>query len=129
MKKKFLYREQVLKKYPTAKCRMLTDGYQIQAKAADGKKNGIYTSGKIPLSFIRDFPTDAWKSALEGIRTNYPWFNFIPELEDFSGTIWELHTIVDNILEKYGPDAKISFDAGHNNISAMVDFPDIKKEE
>jgi hypothetical protein len=32
----------------------------------------------------------------------------------------ELRLLIPVLQEKYGKDAKVSFDAGHNNVSAMI---------
>jgi len=120
---KLSYREQVLVKYPTAVCHDTGGGgYQIIVTVTDGQGKKI----KGPISFIEFFPGDAWKSAFEGIQKNWPWFD-LPELDDFSGTLDELQTIIHNALEKYGPTARISFSAGQNNISAQVTYPAVKK--
>ena len=48
----------------------------------------------------------------------------IPELTNFSGTIGELQDILAELLDSYGEDAIIKFDAGYNNVdvSVVVDF-------
>ena len=124
MTKKLSYREQVLVKYPTAVCKDISGcrDYQIIVTVTDGRGKKV----KGPISFIEFFPNDAWKSAFEGIQKKYPWFD-LPELDDFLGTLEELQTIVHNAIEKYGPLARISFNAGHNNISAQVTYPAVKK--
>ena len=40
----------------------------------------------------------------------------IDKLEEFSGRLEELHSIIEDLIHTYGKNAVISFDAGHNNM-------------
>ena len=44
----------------------------------------------------------------------------IPDLSDYHGTVAELGLRVNALIQVYGGDSIISFDAGHNNIEAVL---------
>lgn len=41
-------------------------------------------------------------------------------LDDFGGTLEDLKKIVDELLERHGPQAYLWLDAGHNNVSVWL---------
>lgn len=41
-------------------------------------------------------------------------------LDDFDGSLGDLKQIVDKLVELHTPQARISVDAGHNNVSFFV---------
>lgn len=45
----------------------------------------------------------------------------IVELQDFGGTLGELRSIIQKYIDKYGEDTKVSFDAGYNNVSVIME--------
>ena len=47
----------------------------------------------------------------------------IPELDDFGGTLGELGSSVARLVEQYGVDAVIIFDADANNVSVRLEVP------
>lgn len=44
----------------------------------------------------------------------------ITELEDFSGSLFELKTIIDSLIQKYNKNSIITFDASYYNISVNL---------
>ncbi|BCG50233.1 hypothetical protein [Ralstonia phage RP13] len=45
------------------------------------------------------------------------------ELGDFAGNLGQLQVVVQELVKKYGRDAIVKFDAGHNNIDCDLEFP------
>lgn len=44
----------------------------------------------------------------------------IEELGDFKGSLKQLKYIVDNLIQEFGEDKIIEFDAGYNNINTYL---------
>ena len=44
----------------------------------------------------------------------------ISDLGDFDGTLGELASEINSLIDEYGPNSRIRLDAGHNNVSFMV---------
>ena len=44
----------------------------------------------------------------------------ISELQDFAGSLKELHQIIERLIDAYGDDIDIYFDAGYNNVSVYL---------
>lgn len=52
----------------------------------------------------------------------------IEPLSDFSGTLKDLHAHITYLMNEYGEESHITFDAGYNNVSAqLVTEGDIEK--
>ena len=59
--------------------------------------------------------TDKVKPVLEMVNTR------IDELQDFGGELYVLEASIKKLIGLYGPRARIHFDAGHNNVSVIVE--------
>lgn len=44
----------------------------------------------------------------------------VPDLQDYAGPLTEFSDILRNLILTHGPEARIEFDAGHNNVSVIV---------
>lgn len=50
----------------------------------------------------------------------------VDELDDFSGALYALKNHVERLIHKYGPEARIYFDAGHNNVEVLVEHRPVR---
>lgn len=44
----------------------------------------------------------------------------IEELQDFRGSLKQLKYIIDNLVQEFGEDSIIEFDAGYNNVDVKI---------
>lgn len=60
--------------------------------------------------------TDAKKGPIMTMETTA-----VDVLTDFSGPLFAMRAHIEDLIRKYGPEARIYFDAGHNNVEVMVE--------
>jgi len=53
-------------------------------------------------------------------KRRIPKANNAPTLDDFSGSLEKLAEEVQKLIELHGPNTIITFDAGYNNVSALL---------
>lgn len=54
---------------------------------------------------------------------------FLDDFDNWDGTIGSLSTVVDGLKHKYGEHKVIILDAGHNNVSFVLDNSDVRARE